>query len=128
MKTSLNQLASDVAKAKASGSGRRARYSEQIKKAAVRLFKQQDITPKEFAKQVGISESALMQWTIANKSRRKNDDESFIPVTEIEQKRAPRTPKLQVEAASSSGFVVIYVPGSRADLVAAVVRELGIII
>jgi transposase-like protein len=129
MKMSLSQLATDVSKAKAAASGRRMRYSEQIKKATVRLFKRQEMTPKDFAEKVGISESALMKWTIASKSSGKTLNRSFIPVTEdIEQERMPRTPRLQVEAASGSGFVVIYVPGSRADLVAAVVRELGVII
>jgi len=128
MKISISQLSADIAKSKTGSSNRRFRYPEKVKKATVRLFKQHsELTPKEFCQQIGISESALMQWTALDKASTNATSGSFIPVTEVEQKHELRTPILQMAATAGSGFVVIYVPGSRADLVAAVVRELGLI-
>jgi transposase-like protein len=128
MKMSISQLAADVSKTKSMTPGGKLRYPEAIKKAAVRLFKQQtDMTPKEFAGQIGISDSALVQWVTLDKSSRNPAKESFIPVAEAESPRESKTSGLTVSTHIGCGFIVIYVPGSRADLVAAVVRELGAI-
>jgi transposase-like protein len=123
MKAEINQLAAEISTLQKTTSNRRFLYPDSVRNTAVRLFKSHsDGSAKRYAREIGISDSALYSWinqATANTSL-------FVPISSIEampnniqdmsKSKIPET---------VMGLVVIYIPSISPDALISVVRNLG---